>query len=275
MNKNQLLKAGFLTLLLLGSTSTQAHRAWIIPQETVLSGEERWVGFDAAVSNDIFVANYNAGRFNAVEVLNPDGSKGQLQNLHTGKYRSVFDLKLEQEGTYRVFIASGGLRARWEESGQRRMWPGRGEQYTEAGFAANVPEKADKLQIAYSSRRMETFVTLGNPSTSALVPTGQGLELQVVTHPNDLFAGEPAVFRFLMDGEPATGADVTVIREGTRYRNSQDAMNLTTDKRGEVTVKWQGAGRYFMEAEYRDEQAKKPATERSGTYITVLEVLPD
>ncbi len=261
--------------LVLGSVSVQAHRAWIVPQETVLSGENRWVSFDAAVSNDIFLANYNPGRFADVQVINPDGSKGQVENLHTGKYRSVFDLALKQEGTYRLFIASSGLRALWEEDGQRRMYPGRGEQYSAEGFAKAVPENAEKLVVSQASRRMETFVTLGAPSRNALAVSGQGLELVAVTHPNDLFAGEEASFRFLIDGEAAEGADVTLIREGTRYRNAQEAITLKTNSKGEITVRWNGAGRYFLEAEYKDNKAQKPATERSGSYVAVLEVLPD
>jgi len=71
------------------------------------------------------------------------------------------------------------------------------------------------------------------------------------------------------------GADVVLIKEGTRYRDSQDEITLTTDKKGEIKVSWQGAGRYFMEAEYKDDKAQKPATMRSATYTAVFEVLPD
>ncbi len=275
MLNKQLLQILLVGALVSASLSVQAHRAWIVPQETVLSGENRWVSFDAAVSNDIFLANYNSGRFNDVQVLNPDGRKGQVDNLHTGKYRSVFDLALTQEGTYRLFIASTGLRALWEEDGQRRMYPGRGEQYSTEGFAKAVPENAEKLSIIQASRRLETFVTLGAPTRKTLAPTGQGLELVAVTHPNDLFAGEEASFRFLMDGEAAQGVDVTLIREGTRYRNAQEEIILKTDSNGEITVRWNGAGRYFLEAEYKDNKAQKPAIERSGSYVAVLEVLPD
>lgn len=35
-----------------------AHRAWILPGATVLSSEEPWVTFDAAISNDIFYTDY-------------------------------------------------------------------------------------------------------------------------------------------------------------------------------------------------------------------------
>ncbi|WP_301387939.1 DUF4198 domain-containing protein [Thalassolituus sp. UBA2590] len=273
--KTNLLKPLLLAALIAGTLSAEAHRAWILPQETQLSGEERWVGFEAAVSNDIFVANYHAVRLNDLTVIQPDGDKSEAENLHTGKYRTVFDVKLEDEGTYKVFTASNGMRAMWEEDGKRRIYPGRGEQYTEEGFAENVPEKADNLRIMQSSRRMETFVTLGAPSTETLQPTNKGLELVPVTHPNDLYSGEQATFKFLIDGEPAEGAELTAIREGTRYRNSQDEISAVADKKGEVKLNWKGAGRYFIEVEYKDDKAKKPATERTGSYVTVLEVLPD
>ena len=95
--KMNVLKPILLGALVAGTLSAEAHRAWILPQETQLSGEDRWVGFEAAVSNDIFVANYHAVRFNDLIVLQPDGDKSEAENLHTGKYRTVFDVKLEDE----------------------------------------------------------------------------------------------------------------------------------------------------------------------------------
>ncbi|TNC91299.1 MAG: ABC transporter permease [Thalassolituus sp.] len=273
--KKNLFKPLVMGALLVGTLSVEAHRAWVVPQETQLAGEGRWVAFDAAVSNDIFVANHAAGRFDDLVVLKPDGNTGKIDNLHKGKNRTVFDVELDKEGTYKIFVASTGLRAMWEEDGKRRMYPGRGEQYTGEGFAENVPAKADKLSVIQASRRMETFVTLGATTDGTLKPTGEGLEMVPVTHPNDLYAGEKATFRFLIDGKPAKGAELTAIREGTRYRNSQDEITAVADKKGDVSISWNGAGRYFVEVEYQDDKARKPATERRGTYITVLEVLPD
>lgn len=34
--------------------AAQAHRAWLLPSATVLSGKDVWVTVDAAVSNDLF-----------------------------------------------------------------------------------------------------------------------------------------------------------------------------------------------------------------------------
>jgi len=63
---------------------------------------------------------------------------------------------------------------------------------------------------------MEVFVSSGKPSDNVFKPTGAGLELVPITHPNDLFAGDTSNFRFLLDGKPAADIEVTVIPGGIR-----------------------------------------------------------
>ncbi len=253
----------------------QAHRAWVLPAATVLSSEDPWVTFDAAVSNDIFHTDYRAYPTDSFQVLAPGGKTIALENAHSGKHRSTFDLHLTERGTYKVFIARNHLSARWETAeGERGGYPGRGETFTEEGFAKAIPKDAKNVQITQSSRRMETFVTAGVPNDSVLQATNEGLEMVPVTHPNDLYAGETAKFRFLIDGKPAAGVEVTVIPGGMRYRTSQDEISIKTDKTGVAELTWPQAGMYWLEAEYSDDQAKAPATKRSGTYSVTLEVLP-
>ena len=38
--------------------SAQAHRAWLAPTATVLSGTDAWVGFDAGMSNGVFIPDH-------------------------------------------------------------------------------------------------------------------------------------------------------------------------------------------------------------------------
>lgn len=267
--------AAIAVALALGAApAANAHRAWILPAATVLSSEEPWVTFDAAISNDIFHADYHAMRLDGVKALAPDGQEIPLQNSASGKHRSTFDLQLQQKGTYKVFAASSGLNATWEENGERKSWPPRGARFTQAEFDKVVPKQADKLRITQSSRRQETFVTAGNPTDGVLKPTGQGLELAPETHPNDLFAGEAANFVFLIDGKPAVGAKVTVLPGGMRYRDGQEAIEAVADQQGRVNITWPRAGQFFLEAEYEDDQANKPATQRRGSYVATFEVLP-
>lgn len=268
------LRMAALSLLVALPMAAEAHRSWIIPSTSVHSSSNAWVTFDAAVSNDIFHADHNAARLDGLKIVSPSGAEVAPQNPASGKLRSVFDLQLTEPGTWKVYSASNGLTARWEENGQRKFWPPRGVAPTKEGFEKEVPKKADKLEITQSSRRQETFVTAGKPSDSVLKPTNIGLELVPVTHPNDLVAGEKATFRFLIDGKPAAGVEVEIIPGARRYRDSEEAIELKSDKDGKVEITWPRASLYYLEASYEDDKAPKPATKRTGRYVATFEVLP-
>ncbi len=250
--------------------SALAHKAWLQPSQTVLAGERPWITVDAAVSNDLFYFNHVPLRLDTLVITAPDGSAVQPQNPATGKYRSVFDVELAQTGTYRLALVNDGLFANWNENGQRKRWRGNA-----ASFASEVPKDAKDLQVSQSLGRVETFVTNGAPNQTALKPSGRGLELVPVTHPNDLFAGEKATFKLHIDGKPAPGLDVEIVRGGTRYRNAQDELKLTTDAQGSFSVTWPEAGMYWLETTSEDAKTSLPqAKQRRLSYVATLEVLP-
>lgn len=256
--------------------TANAHRAWLLPSATVLSGDNAWISVDAAVSNDIFHADHAPMRIDGITIVAPDGTQLAPQNNLTGKFRSVFDVQLPQKGTYKIVLASNGLMANWKTpAGERGMWPGRGEKGNPADIQKNIPADAQEVQISQFSRRLETFVTSGSPDEKVLKITKQGLELLPVTHPNDLFASETAEFQFHMDGKPVEGVKATIIAGGMRYRNEQAAIDVVSDKNGKISVTWPSAGMYWLSASYRDNKAKKPATVRSGSYAATFEVLPE
>ena len=250
--------------------AAHAHKAWLQPSQTVLAGNTPWVTVDAAVSNDLFYFNHVPLRLENLAITAPDGSRVQPQNPATGKYRSVFDLELTQPGTYRMAVVNKGLNAQWQENGQPKRWRGNA-----ATFATEVPQGAQGLQVSESLNRVETFVTSGSPSEGALKPSGEGLELVPVTHPNDLFAAEAAKFRLHIDGKPASGIEVEIVRGSTRYRNAQDEIKVTTDANGEFAVTWPEAGMYWLEATTEDAKTSVPqAKQRRLGYVATLEVLP-
>ncbi|MDR6674005.1 DUF4198 domain-containing protein [Xanthomonas sp. 1678] len=250
--------------------SALAHKAWLQPSQTVLAGERPWITVDAAVSNDLFYFNHVPLRLDTLAITAPDGSTVQPQNPATGKYRSVFDLELVQTGTYRLALVNDGLFANWNEKGQRKRWRGNA-----ASFASEVPKDAKDLQVSQSLGRVETFVTNGAPNQTALKPSGKGLELVPVTHPNDLFAGEKASFKLQIDGKPAAGLAVEIVRGGTRYRNAQDELKLTTDAQGGFSVTWPEAGMYWLQTTSEDTKTSLPqAKQRRLSYVATLEVMP-
>ena len=289
---NPLIKWTALTLAVCLPLTANAHRAWMLPSATVLSGDDAWVTVDAAVSNDLFYFEHFPLRIQGIgnldntpaggppgmrprpaavlQLIAPDGSAAKAENGSIGRYRSTFDLQLKQKGTYKLAIANSGLFASYKENGETRRWMGKAED-----FAKEIPAKAEDLKVTQNSSRMEVFVTSGNPTDTALKTTGKGLELAPITHPNDLFEGEAAEFQLLLDGKPAKGVEVSVIPGGNRYRSELGEIKTTSDADGKISITWPNAGMYWLEAEYSaKEGAVKPATEVRASYSATLEVLP-
>ncbi|MFG6412344.1 DUF4198 domain-containing protein [Roseateles sp. DC23W] len=257
--------------------AAQAHRGWLLPSATVLSGNEPWVTVDAAISNDLFYFEHNAMGLDNLVVFNPDGSKGTHENAGKGRYRSTFDVKLSQPGTYKIAVVNNGANASFKVDGAQK----RVRAATLEALAAQIPANAQEVSVSVAASRNEIFVTSGKPTAKVLAPTGVGLELVPITHPNDLIAGETAQFRFVLDGKPAANLAITVIPGGIRYRDKLGEMKLTSDAEGKVSIKWPEAGMYWLNAApARDADAprggpggtlEKPA--RRASYVTTLEVL--
>ena len=131
--------------------SANAHRAWMLPSATVLSGDEPWITVDAAVSNDIFYFEHFPLQIEGVgaalvipgqtpadkdakpaparpraqlEIIRPDGSLAKPLFGNTGRYRSTFDVQLDQKGTWKLAIANQGQYSTpfffWQEASQKK-----------------------------------------------------------------------------------------------------------------------------------------------------------
>ncbi|UWX04763.1 DUF4198 domain-containing protein [Pseudoxanthomonas sp. NC8] len=280
-----------------------AHKQWLLPSSTVVAGKEAWVTVDAAVSNQLYYPDHVPMRLDNLVVTAPDGSTLQPQNPVTGKYRSVFDVQLEQDGTYRIANVNAGLSARWDTAeslaaakaakdkpappaawaglaglaGPAAPGGGRGgflRNATPEDLATRIPKDAKNVQVTESIGRVETFVTKG--ATSSVTASGKGLELVPVTHPNDLFAGEEATFKLVIDGQPAAGLEIEIVRGATRYRNAQQEITRKTAADGSFTVTLPEPGMYWLEASTSDGKTSSPQAgqRRRLSYVATLEVLP-
>lgn len=250
--------------------SAFAHKTWLQPSATVFSEKGAWLTVDAAVSNDLFYFNHVPLPLERLKITGPDGADVKAQNGATGKLRSVFDVELTQEGTYKVAMNNEGMFATYKLGGESKRWRGKA-----ADFKTGVPAGATEVSASESLARVETFATVGKPTTTVFKTVGRGIELVPVTHPNDLFAGENATFQLLVDGKPAEGLKIDVVPGATRYRNEQNEIHLTTGADGKFEVKWPQAGMYWLETVREDNKTTVPeAKQRRLSYVAVFEVLP-
>ncbi|MNS76877.1 Nickel uptake substrate-specific transmembrane region [compost metagenome] len=156
--------------------------------------------------------------------------------------------------------------ASYKQGGEQKRWRG-----AEADFPGALPADATDVEAVRTDSRTETFVTLGEPTD--LTPTGKGLELAPVTHPNDLAAGEAATFKLLKDGQPAADVEVTIARGGTRYRNNPEEITVKTGADGAFSVTWPEAGLYWLGASVRTAGVNgQPGS--NASWNGALEVLP-
>ena len=253
------LAGSVLALILCLAPCAHAHRAWMLPSSTVLSATDAWVTVDAAISNDLFYFDHNPMRLDGLAITAPDGSPVKAENAATGKFRSTFDVPLRQPGTYKVAVVSETVAAQYEVGGEVKRWRG-----PAAAFTSEVPADAKNLQVARTHSRTEVFVTAGKPTDTVFRPTGVGIELVPITHPNDLVQGEPASFRLLRDGAPLRDLAVSVIPGGIRYRDTLREIAVRTDGEGAFTVRFPDAGMYWLSASMRTGGAPSPAGEHAG-----------
>lgn len=257
--------------------SAQAHKPWLLPSSTMVESKEPWVTFDAAISEDLFDIDHQPLKLDALTVIGPDGSAVALQNAQTGRLRSTFDIKMEKPGTYKVQLVQQNVSASWKANGEVKRFRG-----TEEKFATDVPANAEELKVTRTSSRLESFVSANKADDAVFKPTGKGLELVPVTHPNDMRAGEQATWRFLLDGKPAANQAFSLIPGGVRYRGTLGEIRQTTDAKGEITFTIPAAGMYLVSASWP--VIARPAQPTPGqapqmpprrvTYAATVEVLP-
>lgn len=259
------------------SLHAAAHRPWLLPQQTNAEGKEPWVTIDGAVSEGLFDIDHQALKLDNAQVTDPDGATAAAPTPLTGKQRSSFDLKMTKNGTYKISLVNAGFMASYKESGGTEVKRFRG---LEADFAKALPAGATDVRTTRSSSRLETFVTANRASTGALKPSGVGLEMVPVTHPTEMRSGETATWRFQLDGKPLPNFAFSFTPGGVRYRGVLGEQRLTTDAKGETSLKLPAAGMYWLHAAYpaaagKGMAADGPANSTRYSYAATLEILPE
>lgn len=264
-----------LALALAGlALNAYAHKPWLKPTSTLVESREPWVSFDAAISEDLFEIDHRPLDFAAFVATGPDGAKIALQNAVTGKLRSTFDIPLAKPGTYKVAMVSQRVSGSYKLNGETKRL-----MTSEETLAKDVPAGAEDVRLTRTVSRLETFVSTGKPDEAVLKPTGAGLELVPVTHPNDIRVGEKVTWRFLVDGKPAANQPFSLIPGGVKYRGVLNEVRHTTDAKGEITFTVANAGMYLVSSSWptiaRVEGQPPQQVPRRLSYAATVEVLPE
>lgn len=279
------------TALLTLSAPGLAHRNWLLPSATIFSAGDDWVTVDAAESSDLFFPDHRALQLNNVKVWAPDGSESKIENGTSGRVRSTFDVHLDKPGTWRIAMVQSGTMGSFKVNGEEWRLGGRRPGGAPGGSGGvggpgggatpkfvssidDIPAGATDIQITEISGRNEIFATNGEPTSTLFQPTNKGLEMVPVTHPAEIVKGEPARFKFLVDGKPAQGLKLTILPGLKRYRDGDGLMEITTGADGVATVNFPEPGMFWMTTSLTDNKPVNPkATARRMSWTATMEVM--
>ncbi|MFC5461973.1 DUF4198 domain-containing protein [Massilia niabensis] len=271
------IKHGVLALVLAATAgAASAHRPWMLPTATIIEHQDAWVTIDGAVSEGLFDFDHMPLRMDGLSITGPDGAVSAAPASVMGKRRASVDLPLPKEGTYRIALVSNNVMGSYKVGNEVKRF-----RSSEANFAKEVPAGAAEVRKTITHQRIETFVTAHKTSEGALKPSGVGLEMVPLTHPNDLRANETVRVRFLLDGKPLPKLPFSLVPGGVRYRGVANEIRLTTDAKGEASFKLPAANMYWMNAAYPPNPGKGPAPDdgpaevRRYAYTATLEALPE
>lgn len=265
------------------------------------------VSFQSALTVEkFFVASNNFKTSYAV--TEPDGQEKVISAAASLKRFNVGEFELPKEGTYRVRTvdATGNstkyalVDGRWlrvrpvrvpqanapqpqqqapqaaaTTAAKPATQPATPAQPPRMIAADKVPENAQTLEVK-THIIAETFVTKAKPSKIPEV-TNKGFEVKLITHPNELFAGESLKGQVIYNGQPVKDLEVDIFKGASSYDVSakREMPHVKTNAKGEFEVKFDQAGIYLIAASYPEgnpDNTKKPQAE-TFTYGLTVEVV--
>lgn len=235
-------------------------------------------------------------------ITEPDGQQKAINPAASLKRFNVAEFDLPKEGTYRIrtqdAIGNSGKYAlvdgRWlrvrtvrapdanaapkteqkAPAAQAEVKPSAPAQPPRMITSDKVPANAQTLEVT-NHIIAESFVTKAKPSKIPAV-TNKGFELKLITHPNELYAGDSLKAQVLYNGKPVPNLELDVFKGATSYDVSakREQPHAKTNAKGEVEVKFDQAGIYLISAAFPEanpDATKKPQAD-VYTYGLTVEV---
>ena len=268
--------AGFISALLVTQAAVAGHMPYIKP--TTFGPKRDFVTLESGMAADHFFAmDFPIRGEGDFWVTGPTGAPVKAAAATVHKEFAVVEAALPGAGTYRISTGDRpGRSAKWAKIDGEWKTVRPAGQTGPAGRGvdeAAVPAGAETIN-AVSYLRADTFVTKGAPDRGALKTTGQGFEAELVTHPNEVFAGETFKLRFLNDGKPAENVTYAVYRSGDYYEDERYMNASRTGADGAVSLDIKKAGVYVLVASWPGRVEGQPMVPvaRTTTYSLTFEV---
>lgn len=243
------------------SATAQAHVPYLAPES--FEPIRGWVSLEASFADKFFLpeAKFDGSEF---QVLTPAGTLEKPAEQQTVRSRIVLEHQLTQDGSYRF---SSGVR----EGAVFRSWLQDGKTINSRDPKQQPPAGVPLTAHFQSITLAETYVSKGKPTAAALKPWGKGLELEFISHPNDLYINQPVKARLWFEGKPLANSEVHIHRA---MGNAEPVTStVTSTAAGDISFEVADAATYLLLVRHR---AAAPAGAKAPTYSysysTVIEI---
>lgn len=294
---NAWLKVALLSCLPL---TTYAHTIspYVLPE--VFDTTSSNISFQSAMTVEKFfipTSNFKTSYL----ITDPSGASQHIQPAASLKRFSIAEAELPKQGTYRIrtqdamanpakYALVDGRWLRVRSTAMNNNMPARAPMPASAANTAPkpatpaIPRFINEADLAKGAQTLEvtnhyiaeTYVTRAKPSEIPKV-TNKGFEVKLITHPNEVYAGDTFKGQILHDGKPVANLEVDVFKGASSYQANakREQPHVKTNAKGEFAIQFDQPGIYLITTAYPEassDNSKKPSA-HNYTYGLTLEVV--
>lgn len=256
-------KTGFLfcSTLLLFNTA-HAHYPFVAPltyqtfnhHSAIVSGF-----YDNPFASEVAIKNFK------FHFHTPLGEKIEIADENWSKTQTLSSYTLENkiDGTYRIRGVKQGSSSRFALDG--KVWKAliSGQPAVNKAIPENVIytsqlSKKAQIKTLQTTELIETFVSRKSISNKVIQHLHDGFDIQFLTHPNVIQAGQPIQLKVLDDRKGITDLSVKILVQATDFsRDAKVYQSLKTDDKGALNFAIQDKGQYLLSLDYQQPFTQK------------------
>ncbi len=216
--------------------SIQAHTPYLLPNSFSTSSAEKLTAI-SSFTEEFFVPDFKV-ESDDFHLLLPDGSRVNYSNVTIVDQLTVLETGLDVDGTY-LLSTGNRLGRKFKMKRVDGAWD-----YLRRNHDGETEEAPEGVETAdFQSQTVAVaYVTKGAPTAEVLSAAGVGLELVPVTHPSEVYFEESFELKLLFNGEPLSGHELNVFREGGSYEEPKYKRLVSSDEKGIVSVSFDQPG---------------------------------